>query len=330
MRKCLLRTAAIFIGIAIPLLAQAKPVNTLLSSKSIAVTAPGPTGELAGTYLDTGPKSQLVLMLPGSGPTDRDGNNPAGVSAAPYRLLAEALAAQGISTLRADKRGMFGSKAAIIDANAVTIGDYVADIVSWSTVMQAKQKRACIWLLGHSEGGLIALAAAQNNIGICGAILVAAPGRKLDDVLREQLKSNPANAVILPDAMRALDELGAGRLVDVTAMHPAVKSLFNPAVQPFLIDMFRHDPARLASTITVPMQIISGGRDIQVSVADADALAIAKPNASKVIIADMTHVLKSVANEDRAANMATYTNPALPIHSELVKAVASFVKSGGK
>ena len=196
--------------------------------------------------------------------------------------------------------------------------------------MQSRQKRSCIWLLGHSEGGLITLAAAQNKSGICGVMLITAPGRKLDDVIREQLKSNPANTVILPDAMRVLDELGAGRKVDISAMHPALKSLFNPAVQPFLIDMFRHDPAKLASTIAVPMLVIGGGRDIQVSVADAEALAKAQPNAVKIIIDDMSHTLKSVATDDRAANMATYSNPSIPIHIELVEAIESFVKAARK
>jgi uncharacterized protein len=330
MRKLIPLLIAMIASFASPLSSYAKPVIKSAVPKSQPVTAPGPIGYLAGTLLDAGSKSPLVFILPGSGPTDRDGNNPQGVSAASYRLLAEALAAKGISTLRTDKRGLFGSAAAITDANAVTIADYVADIYSWAETMQPRQKRPCIWLLGHSEGGLITLAAAQNKSGICGVMLITAPGRKLDDVIREQLKSNPANTVILPDAMRALDELGAGRKVDVSAMHSALKSLFNPAVQPFLIDMFRHDPAKLASTIAVPMLIIGGGRDIQVSLADAEALAKAQPNAEKIIIDNMSHTLKSVSTGDRAANMATYSNPSIPIHIELVKAVESFVKAGRK
>ncbi len=297
---------------------------------STSVTAPGPQGKLAGTLLDAGAKSPLVMILPGSGPTDRDGNNPGGVSSASYRLLAEALGAQGISTLRTDKRGMFGSAAAIPDPNAVTVGDYAADVESWTASIQTRQKRACVWLLGHSEGGLVALIAAQRQRNACGVILLAAPGRKLDDVLREQLKSNPANIPVLHDAMRALDELGAGRKVDVSAMHPALQSLFNASVQPFLIDMFRNDPAKLTSAVTVPMLIIGGGRDIQVAVSDADALAAANPSAKKIIIADMTHALKAVATDHRAANIATYANPALPVHPELVKAIGMFVKSGSK
>lgn len=102
------------------------------------VTIAGPHGPLAGTLVD-GPKgAPVVVVIPGSGPTDRDGNNPMGVTAAPYRLLAEALAAKGVATLRIDKRGLFGSKTAIADPNAVTIADYAADARAWATEADRK------------------------------------------------------------------------------------------------------------------------------------------------------------------------------------------------
>jgi uncharacterized protein len=294
---------------------------------STDLKAAGPKGPLAGTFLNAGAKAPLIIILPGSGPTDRDGNNPLGVTASSYRLLAEALGRQGISSLRADKRGMFGSKAAIPDANAVTIADYVVDVNSWTAALQSLSPRRCIWLAGHSEGGLVALVAAQNNDRICGVILIAAPGRKLNDVMREQLQANPANAPILPDALRALDALAAGQRVDVSKMHPVLQSLFNPAIQPFLGNLFSYDPAKLAAAIRKPLLIIQGGRDMQVSVADADRLALAQPKATKIIIADMTHVLKAAASDDPAANMRTYTEGALPISPTLVGAIAKFVKA---
>lgn len=116
------------------------------------MTTPGPHGDLAGSFVDAGKGAPVVLIIPGSGPTDRDGNNRLGVTAAPYRLLADALAAQGVSTLRADKRGMFGSKAAIPDANVVTIADYAADAHNWAQALRKRTGAPCVWLLGHSEG----------------------------------------------------------------------------------------------------------------------------------------------------------------------------------
>ena len=290
------------------------------------VTAPGPQGPLAGTLLDAGPNAPVVLIIPGSGPTDRDGNNPLGVTAAPYRLLAEALAGKGVSTVRIDKRGMFGSKAAVADANAVTIGDYATDTHNWVAAIRKRTGAQCVWVLGHSEGALVALAAAQQPGGICGVILVSGAGRKLSDVIREQLRANPANAPVLDSAMAALDSLDRGQHVDVTAMHPALQKLFAPQVQDFLIDMFRHDPAKLAASLELPLLIVQGERDLQVSVADAKALAAGQPKAKLVLIPRMNHVLKDVDSDDRAANLAAYADPSIPVDTGLVDAIADFVK----
>src|ERR1039458_7564717 len=93
------------------------------------VEAPGPAGPLKGTMLSSGTVSgPVVLIIPGSGPVDRDGNNLAGLKASTYRLLAEGLAAEGVTSVRIDKRGMYASLAAAPDGNAVTISDYATDI----------------------------------------------------------------------------------------------------------------------------------------------------------------------------------------------------------
>ena len=293
---------------------------------AVPVTAPGPEGPLAGTFVDAGRRAPVVLIIPGSGPTDRDGNNPVGVTAAPYRMLAEALAGKGVSTVRADKRGLFGSKGAVADGNKVTIGDYATDTHNWVAAIRKKTGQRCVWLLGHSEGSLIALASAQQPKGICGVISVSGVGRKVSDVIREQLRSNPANGPMLDSAMTALDSLDRGQHVDVTNMHPALQRLFAPQVQDFLIDMFSYDPPKLAATLRLPLLIVQGERDVQVSTADAKALAAAQGKAKLLLIPTMNHVLKDVASDDRAANLATYADPSLPVDPAMVDAVASFVK----
>jgi uncharacterized protein len=298
-----------------------------LAAAVVPLTIPGPHGDIAGTFVDAGKRTPIVLIMPGSGPTDRDGNNPLGVTAAPYRLLAEALASKGVSTLRADKRGMFGSKAAIFDANAVTIADYAADAHNWAEALRKRTGAKCVWVLGHSEGGLVALTAGHQPEGICGLVLVSTPGRKMSDLIREQLRANPANAPVLDPALKAIDSLEHGQRVDVTGMHPALQGLFSPRIQPYLIDTFQRDPAKLAAALRLPVLILQGERDLQVSTTDAKALASAQPKAKLVMVPHMNHVLKDVENDDRASNLATYADPSLPIDPQLVDAIADFVKA---
>jgi uncharacterized protein len=290
--------------------------------------AAGPAGALRGTMLTpTNPAGIAILIIPGSGPTNRDGNSPLGIKASTYKLLAEGLAEKGIATLRIDKRGMFGSAGAVADANAVTVNDYAADIHTWVDAMRRKAGVSCVWLLGHSEGALIALASGQNSSGICGLILIAAAGRPLGEVLRDQLKSNPANAPILDQALSAIDALEAGRQPDASAMHPALLPLFAPKVQDFLISVFALDPARLIAEWKKPILIMQGERDIQVSVADAERLKKAAPGATLKLLPDCNHVLKAVTSPDRAANMAAYADPSLPLAPGVIEAIAGFVRA---
>jgi pimeloyl-ACP methyl ester carboxylesterase len=305
--------------------AAAALLATAAAPAGVEVTVAGPQGALAGTLLDPGKDAPAVLMIPGSGPTDRDGNNPLGVKGGVYRQLAEALAAKKVATLRIDKRGMFGSKAAIANANAVTIGDYAADAHAWVDMVRAKTGRRCVWLLGHSEGALVALQAAQNPTGICGLVLVAGAGRPLGEVIRAQLRANPANAPLLPQGEAALDQLEAGKRVPAAAIPAPLQPLFNERVQGYLIDMFQHDPAKLIAAVKLPVLIVQGDKDIQVSVSDAELLKRAQPVATLKLLPGINHVLKSVASDDRAANVATYGDANLAISPAVPDAIAAFV-----
>ena len=296
------------------------------SSIQTYVEASGPSGPLKGTLLSRPHvREPVVLIIPGSGPTDRDGNSPAGLKAASYRLLAEALADRGVASVRIDKRGMFASAGAVADANDVTIDAYASDVQAWVKTIRQTTGAGCVWVLGHSEGGLVALAAAQKPADICGLILVAAAGRPLGTVLREQMASNPANAPLLDQADAAISALEAGRRVDVADLHPALQQLFRPAVQGFLINELALDPAKLIAAYGGPVLIVQGDRDIQVSVADAKRLKAADPKAQLTILSNINHVLKSVNSEDRAANIATYADPSLPLGPGVADTIVNFI-----
>jgi pimeloyl-ACP methyl ester carboxylesterase len=299
------------------------------------LTASGPIGPLTGTLtLPSGRRplptaTPVFLIVPGSGPTDRDGNSPLGIAAAPYRLLAEALAERGYPSVRIDKRGMFGSAGAVSDPNDVTIARYGEDLLAWTSAIRerlpAEDGTRCVIPIGHSEGGLVALAAMGRIPDACGLILIASIGRPLDEVIREQLRANPANAPFLQEAEAALATLRRGERVDAATLSPALRPLLGEEVQGFLIDAMSYDPTELAALVERPMLVVQGTRDLQVSVADARMLADAAPDATLALVPDVNHVLKLVVSDDPSANLATYANPDLPISSEVVDAVTTFV-----
>jgi fermentation-respiration switch protein FrsA (DUF1100 family) len=148
--------------------------------------------------------------------------------------------------------------------------------------------------------------------------------------MRDQLRANPANAPVLDDALAAIDSLEAGQRIEVSNMHPSLQALFAPKVQPFLIDLMAQDPVKLARSTDLPMLIVQGGRDIQVSDADFDAFRSAGVGAEFLLIETMNHVLKTVETEDRAANLATYADPSIPVSDELTDGIARFVQAQGR
>jgi pimeloyl-ACP methyl ester carboxylesterase len=299
--------------------AEAAPTQSYLE-------APGPLGPLKGTMLSPAlGKAPVVLIVPGSGAIDRDGDSGPSVKASSYRLLAEGLADRGLASVRIDKRGMFASGAAVVNANDVTLSDYADDVHAWIKTIRSATGQPCVWVLGHSEGGLVALAAAQTQKDICGLILVAAAGRPVGEVLREQLNANPANAPYLQGVDAAITDLEAGRRVDVSTLNPALQPLFSPKVQGLENSEFGVDPTKLIADYKGPVLILQGDRDLQVSVADAERLKTADPRAELTILPRVNHMLKTVTGDTRAANLATYADPSLPLATGVVEAVSRFV-----
>lgn len=306
-------------------------LNVLLASTALlaeptstAVTVATEPAAMHGTLLS--PDGQIraaAVIIPGSGPTDRNGDSPLGVSAASYRLLAEALADQGIATLRYDKRGVGHSAAAIVAEDQLTFDISATDARLWLDEALARTGLSCAWLIGHSEGALVALKAAEDNDPrICGLILVSGAGRRIGDVLREQLSTN-LPAALRDGAFAALTELEAGR---TTVAPPALAALFRPSVQPYLISWLALDPARLAASFQGPMMIGQGSTDLQTTLTDAEALQAAQHNAQLTVWEGVNHVLK-IAPADRAANSATYSDPTLPLAPGVAEDIAAFILS---
>ncbi|WP_209017572.1 alpha/beta hydrolase [Roseibium aggregatum] len=286
----------------------------------------GPQGLLKGAYVEAADNRAVVLIIPGSGPTDRDGNGGNGLHANSYRLLAEGLAEKGVSSLRIDKRGMFASAAAISDGNKVTVEDYAEDVRRWAEKLSSRSGHECIWLLGHSEGGLVALKSVETGgAPVCGLVLTATPGRPIGALMREQFKANPGTAPLLPDLNRILATLEKGETVAQEDIPPGLRWLFSPGLQAYMINLFSHDPARLMASYAGPSLILQGTGDIQVKVSDARLLKEAAANATLTVVEGMSHMLKTVPGEGPDSAMETYTNPRLPLSEAVVPAIADFV-----
>lgn len=305
------------------MLSLALAAALLVDPVATPVTLPSQPAPLHGTLLTPeGPTRAVAVILPGSGPTDRDGNSPGGLVASTYRLLAEGLAEQGVATVRIDKRGVGQSGPAMVAEQDLTFQTYIDDARAWAAETARVTGRPCVWLIGHSEGSQIALAAAQDrNPSVCGLVLLAGAGRPAGVILREQFRAGLPEALQAP-ALAALDELEAGRTV--TNAPAELAALFRPSVQPYLISWIGLDPVDLIDDYGGPVLIGHGSTDIQVGMTDALALSRAQPAARLVVWEGVNHPLK-VAPADRAGNIATYRDPTLPLAPGVVEDVAGFI-----
>ncbi|MBJ9975678.1 alpha/beta fold hydrolase [Pseudomonas sp. S75] len=281
------------------------------------------TGVLHGSLLlpqqDTPPP--VALIISGSGPTDRDGNNPASGRLDNLKRLAQLLASEGIASVRYDKRGVAASRPAAPDERDLSVEGYVADVVAWAHQLHADPRFGPLVLIGHSEGALIAsLAAPQADARA--VITLAGSGRPIAQVLREQLAERLAPAQRVRGD-RLLDRLQAGQTsLDVPA---SLREVFRPTVQPYLISLFRQDPAAAFARLQVPALIVQGRNDVQVDVQDAERLKAAKPDAHLVLIDGMNHMLR-ITPKAMSQQRDSYTNPDLPLARELGEQVVAFIR----
>ena len=280
------------------------------------------SGELFGSLLL--PKSDtpvpVVLIISGSGPTDRDGNNPDGGRNDSLKRLAWVLAKHNIASVRYDKRGVAASLAATPDERNLTLEAYVSDAEAWGRQLKADPRFDKLILLGHSEGALIASLAAPS-VDAAAVISMSGSARPIDQVVRQQL-SNHLPPPLMLRSNELLDSLKAGKTDD--NVPPPLQAIFRPSVQPYLISLFRQDPAAAFAKLKMPALIIQGSNDIQVGVNDARMLKAAKPDAELALIEGMNHVMRIVPN-DVKRQLASYRDPQLPLAAELGTRILGFI-----
>ncbi|GAA5532000.1 alpha/beta hydrolase [Deinococcus aluminii] len=315
MRTLLALTAALALT---PALAASREVTLEVPGAHLAATLQTPDGPQHV-------RPPVVLIIAGSGPTDRNGDNPLSGPAGTSRKLAANLAARGIASLRYDKRGIAASTLADPREEALSFDDFVNDARAWLAWLGQQPDLGPVGVIGHSEGGLIALAALQGDSPARALVLLAAPGEDIGTTIRRQLAQNPANPPeLVREGNAILDALGRGETV--VKVSPLLAPLFRPSVQPYLRSSLKYDPARLIATVNVPTLIVQGDRDLQVRLEDARLLAAAQPAARMFLAPGVNHVLVP-APLDPAGNLATYANAQLPIERGLLTAVVAFLKA---
>jgi uncharacterized protein len=276
-------------------------------------------GDIKGTLLipKTSRPIPVSLIIAGSGPTDRDGNNPMAMSGV-YKKLAYNLAASNIATLRYDKRGIGESKHTGETELGMRFTDYVSDAKDWIDLLKKDKRFSKVIVIGHSEGSLIGMIAATHADKY---ISISGLGQSADITLKKQLSKQPQNIIDMVNPM--LDTLKKGDTLKNVS--PLLYSLFRPSIQPYMISWFAYDPQIEIKKLSIPILILQGTNDLQVTVEDANLLKNAAPKAELVLITDMNHILRIIKG-DVSENIKSYNEASLPLAEELTSAIISFIK----
>ena len=280
------------------------------------------TGDLEGTLLTPQNKNNvpLVLIIAGSGPTDRDGNNEA-MKNNSLKFLAEELQKNNIASFRFDKRGVGQSSDVNKDEAEMRPETYVQDIREWILLLSADKRFSKLIVAGHSEGSLFGILAAQNNSKVHAYISISGAGRSIDEILKEQFSE------VVPDVRKniydMLDQLKRGDTIK--NVPPIFYSIFRPSLQPYMTAWMKYNPQTEIKKLTVPILITTGTTDIQVKVLDAELLAKAAPKSKLFIITNMNHVLKQCDTLDKKMQMEIYDNAELPLHKDFSTNIVNFI-----
>ena len=260
----------------------------------------------------------LVIIIAGSGPTDRNGNQQM-MKNNSLRFLAEGLYQKHIASFRYDKRIIKQMKNRSIDEKNIHLGDFIDDAVAVLKYFKKDKRFSKIYIIGHDEGSLIGMIAAQE--GADGFVSIAGAGQEIDDVIVDQLAQQAPNLV--DSARIAFDDLRAHGIA--YNYSPDLASIFRKEIQPFIFSWMQFNPQEEIVKLKCPILIINGDKDIQVQISEAELLKAAKPDAEYKIIPKMNHIFKEVEGNN-LENSKTYNQYDLPVMPELIDSIADFIK----
>jgi pimeloyl-ACP methyl ester carboxylesterase len=297
--------------------------NLLFSQESSVVTAEIEVNPIIkGTLFSpekTDSKTKLVILIAGSGPTNRNGNSTIGGVNNSLKFLAEGLTKNGIAVFSYDKRGLNKIDGKAIDEKSVVFENFINDAKDVIAYFKSQKKYSKIIIAGHSEGSLIGMVAANGTTD--GYISIAGAGRPIDEILSEQIAKN---APFLKEATdKDLAILKEGKTFE--NKNPMLESLFRENIQPYMISWIKYNPQNEIKKLKIPIIILNGTKDLQVPQSDAELLHKANPKSEIKIIENMNHVFKEIKIDED--NIKSYSNPKLPVAPELIESITKFVKS---
>jgi pimeloyl-ACP methyl ester carboxylesterase len=297
--------------------AQAAMDEQTIDISGLAATYVRPQGTASAPH---------AVIIAGSGATDRDGNNLAGLKTDSYKLLAQGLAERGIATVRYDKRGVAGSAALARNERELTIELFAADAVKVAAWTKERAHGAPLVLIGHSEGGMVALLAAKRA-GAKALVLLTTPGRPYGVILREQFTRPGVPRALSRTAVGIIAALEEGK--EVPHVDQGLALAFRPSAQPFLISAMKIDPAERLRALHLPAMVVGGGLDIQIGKTDFDALTGIGANDDAYWDPTMGHTLKEMSPNAQSLRRA-YTDPSLPLSVGLAERIAKFIHAQGR
>jgi pimeloyl-ACP methyl ester carboxylesterase len=301
------------------------PLSLFAVTKDTAVSLSTPNGTIYGTLTLPPAKGPvpLAIVIAGSGPTDRNGNQNNMINNS-LLALGDSLAREGIASLRYDKRGVKASKAAAANETKLRFDDYITDAVNWIKKYRHDKRFSGIYLIGHSEGSLIGMVAAQKA-PVSGFVSIAGAAQPADTIIIRQIKALAPDSSLMPDSVRMLFQ-ALRKYGSVDSVPPGIYQAFmRKSVQPYLLSWIRYNPSAEIKKLKMPVLIIHGTTDIQMDTANAHKLKAVKPSARLVMISGMNHVMKDVSR-DPQDNQFSYMDPGFLLNREVTPAIVSFIR----
>ncbi len=260
----------------------------------------------------------LVILVQGSGPVDRNGNQ-SFMKNDSFKKLAAELSSREIATYRFDKRILQMGRLGIKEEE-IRFDDFVTDVVSAIEHFNENGTYKNVVVVGHSQGSLVGMVAAKDRADAF--ISIAGAAHSIDSVIVEQIAGQmPGLKENAQESFRDLRETGSSK-----NYNPMLEMIFRPSVQPFILSWMKYDPREEIAKLDIPVLLINGSNDLQVKEEQAKKLKEAKPEAELVILDKMNHVFRKIEGDD-LENSKSYNEPALPLHPQLALEIAEFINS---